>query len=124
MEFVSSGGFTFKRYVGKERNLKFVIEDKAAEKPDTVKLLYGDEEITYSQLNKRSNRVASSLLNIGEGKTSHVAVMFNNCPQIIYSWIALSKIGAIWVPTNPLYKGDMLAYTLNHSDSTRSKYCF
>ena len=118
MEYVSSGGFTFKRYTGKERNLKFIIEDKAAEKPDKVKLLYGDEKITYSQLNKRSNRLAGGLLNLGEGKGIHVAVMFNNCPQIIYSWIALSKIGAVWVPTNPLYKGDMLAYTLNHSDST------
>jgi crotonobetaine/carnitine-CoA ligase len=117
-EYVTSGDFTFKRYVGGERNLKYIIEDKAAEKSDTVKLLYENERITYRELNDRSNSLAHGLLGIGEGKGSHVAVMFNNCPEIIYCWIALSKIGAIWVPTNPAFKGDMLAYTLNHSDST------
>ncbi|MBW2058670.1 MAG: AMP-binding protein [Deltaproteobacteria bacterium] len=126
MEFVSSGDFTFKRYVGKERNLKFIIEDKAKEKPDFPKLLFGHEEITYGELNRRSNALANSLLALGLGKGSHVAVMFNNCPQIIYSWIGLSKIGAIWVPVNPAYKGDILAYTLDHSDSealiTRYEY--
>lgn len=126
MEFVKSGEFTFKKYVGKERNLKFIIEDKAEEKPDFPKLLYGDEEITYGELNRRSNALADSLLHLGLHKGSHVAVMFNNCPQIIYSWIGLSKIGAIWVPTNPVYKGETLAYTLNHSDSetliTRYEY--
>jgi crotonobetaine/carnitine-CoA ligase len=118
MEYITSGDFTFKKYVGRERNLKFIIEDKAAEKPEYVKLLYGGEKVTYDQLNRRSNSLAHSFLEIGEGKGSHVAVMFNNCPQIIYSWIGLSKIGAIWVPTNPSYKGHMLSYTLNHSDST------
>lgn len=117
-EYIHSGEFRFKKYVGKERNLKFVIEDKAGEIPDCIKLLYEGEQITYDQLNRRANRLASALLEIGEKKGSHVAVMFNNCPQLIYSWIALSKIGAIWVPTNPVYKGDMLSYTLNHSDST------
>jgi crotonobetaine/carnitine-CoA ligase len=118
VNYITAGEFTFKNYVGKERNLKFVIEDKAAEKPDCVKLLYKDEKITYDQLNKRSNSLAHSLLEIGEKKGSHVAVMFNNCPEIIYSWIGLSKIGAIWVPTNPTYKGHILEYSLNQSDST------
>ena len=118
MKYIKSGDFTYKKYEGRERNLKFIIEDKANEKPDCVKLLYGDEKITYEQLNRTSNSLANSLLEIGELKGSHVAVMFNNCPQIIYCWIGLSKIGAIWVPINPVYKGQMLAYTLNHSDST------
>lgn len=118
MQYITAGEFTLKRYTGRERNLKFIIEDKTTEKPHCVKLLYRDERITYDQLNRRSNSLAHGLLEIGEGKGSHVAVMLNNCPQIIYSWIGLSKIGAIWVPTNPVYKGQMLAYTLNHSDST------
>ena len=118
MEYIKSGNFKYKKYVGKERNLKFILEDKADEKPEAIKLIYEQDRITYGELNRYSNRLANNLLNMGEGKGSHVAVMFNNCPPIIYSWFALSKIGAIWVPTNPVYKGDILAYTLNNSDST------
>ena len=43
--------------------------------------------------------------------------MLPNCPEFLYSWFGLAKIGAAIVPVNSLYKGEFLRYIIDHSDS-------
>lgn len=75
----------------------------AAENPSKPYLLLGDVSIDYGTANSISRRLANALLNLGVSKGDRVAIMAPNVPQYILSLNALFKIGAIEVPTNPLY---------------------
>ena len=43
--------------------------------------------------------------------------MLDNCPEYLFVWFGISKVGAVEVPINTAHKGDLLAYMLDRSDS-------
>lgn len=99
------------------RTLGYLIEERARINPDRTFLIYKKDKVSYGELNQTVNRVANSFLNLGIGKGDTVSVMLPNCPEFLYSWFALAKIGAVEVPVNIAYKGDFLSYIINNSDS-------
>lgn len=85
---------------------------------EAVAFLESGQRITYSELHSRSNRVAQGLLEAGVTKGTHVALLLDNSPEIVLTYLALAKIGAVAVPVNTAARGAMLQYYLQHSDST------
>jgi crotonobetaine/carnitine-CoA ligase len=71
---------------------------------------------SYRDIDLLSNRIANGLLANGVGKGTHVAVLMENCPELILTYFALGKIGAVAVPLNPAARGAFLEYYLSHSD--------
>jgi crotonobetaine/carnitine-CoA ligase len=101
----------------KRRVLGALIEERARTHGDKVFLLFGDRRVTYRELNETVNRVANSLLQTGVQKGDRVCLMLPNCPEFLYTWFALGKIGAIEVPINTAYRGDFLSYIINNSEA-------
>ena len=75
-------------------------------------------EHTYDELNRRVNRLAHGLKALGIRKQDKVVVHLSNCPEFVVAWFALSKIGAILVPTNTYSTADELEYVVEFSDAT------
>jgi len=101
----------------KDKVLNFFIEKQAKENKDTVFIRYEDEEITYGEMDEITNRFANSFLDLGIAKGDKVCLMLPNCSEFIYCWFGLSKVGAVYVPLNIYYKGDILQYVINQSDA-------
>jgi len=53
----------------------------------------------------------------GLRKGDKVSTLLNNCLEHIYCWFGLGKIGVVDVPLNTAYKGQILEYMINNSDS-------
>ncbi len=83
--------------------LKYWFKKWADEHPGKPYILMGDFEISYGAANNMACRIANALLDLGVKKGDRVAIMAPNVPQYILALQALYKIGAIEVPTNPLY---------------------
>lgn len=94
-----------------------LLENQAKELKDKVFLFFKDERITFHQINKRSNRVANGFLKAGVKKGDKVGIMLPNCPEFLYSWFGLAKIGAVEVPINNALKADFLRYNIDHCDA-------
>ena len=77
-----------------------VIRRKAATRPDVVALRHGERDVTYSELDARSNRLAQALLGLGVGGGVRVAYLGRSAPEVIELLCAVSKIGAVIVPLN------------------------
>ena len=92
-----------------------VLEDRAAELPNHPILFWSEETYTYSQLNKSANKIARGFINHGTRHSDRVAVMMESSPTYIGVWFGLAKLGAIEVPINTAYKGDLLAHIINSS---------
>ena len=52
---------------------------------------------------------------MGIAKGDRVALMHRNAPEFFYTWFALSFLGAITVPINPVFTETEIAYILGHS---------
>src|SRR3990172_3802287 len=97
-----------------ERVLGSVLGEQAEILGERVFLDFkGEREISYKDLNAHSNRFANALLDCGVQKGTKVAVMLPNCPEYLYSWFGLAKIGAVMVPVNTAQKGELFHHILH-----------
>lgn len=104
-------------YSQTERVLTDIIADKARQYPDHVVFQFGDDPLTFGELNERINKAANGFLALGVTKGDMVAIMLPNCPEFLYAWFGLNKIGAVEVPINVALKGSGLTYQIVQSDS-------
>ena len=75
------------------------------------------ERYSYFEFNRWVNKLAHGLIRLGISSGDKVIVHLANSPEFIVSWFALSKIGAIMVPTNIYSVGGELVYIINFSDA-------
>ena len=98
-------------------NIRELLESRANSNPEKVYLYFQEQEISYRDFDKQVNKAANSLLRSGILKGDHFAIMLPNCPEFLYAWFGLNKIGAVEVPVNLHLKGPEVQYILNHSES-------
>ncbi len=94
-----------------------LVRKKALSQKDRVFLYFKDQTITFQQLDERANRFANGFKAQGVGKDDKIAIMMKNHPDFLYTWFGSSKVGAVEVPINTAYKGDLLKHIINNSDS-------
>ncbi|KPJ58826.1 MAG: hypothetical protein AMJ46_13490 [Latescibacteria bacterium DG_63] len=80
-------------------------------------VLFGEERITYEELDRESNRLANGLKSLGVKETTRVAMMLPNIPEFVCAFLAIQKIGAVAVPINTLYKTAEILHVLRDSGS-------
>jgi carnitine-CoA ligase len=98
-------------------NIRELIETQSQKDPDKVFLYFGEQEVTYREFDKNINRAANVFLNSGVRKGDRVCFFLPNCPEFLYGWFGLAKIGAILVPINTNYKTEETRYILQHSEA-------
>ncbi|MDT7566839.1 MAG: carnitine-CoA ligase [Pseudonocardiales bacterium] len=75
-------------------------------------LQFRDGEFTYGEVDEMSNRTAQGLIAAGVRPGHHVAVMLPNCPEMVFVIFALARLGAVAVPVNTAYRGELLRHVL------------
>jgi crotonobetaine/carnitine-CoA ligase len=95
-----------------------LLERRAAEAPDAVFFTLHNETYSLGRVNATSNRLARNLQDAGIVKGTHVAVIMETSADYICLWMALSKIGAVEVPINTAYRGDLLTHVLRTCQAT------
>ncbi|MBI4596516.1 MAG: AMP-binding protein [Candidatus Tectomicrobia bacterium] len=97
--------------------VRYILEEKVQSCGDRVYAIWGDEHFTYAQINERVNRVANSFLDLGVKKGDTVLLFMPNRKEYLFTWFGLSKIGAVEVPINNAYRGNLLKYIVNNAES-------
>jgi long-chain acyl-CoA synthetase len=77
-----------------------VIRRHAGRIPDVVAVRHGARELTYAELDARSNRLAQALLAGGLEPGARVAYLGRTAPEVLELLLAASKVGAVIVPVN------------------------
>jgi long-chain acyl-CoA synthetase len=85
---------------GDELRVADVVREAASARGNHVAVRHRDRELTYAELDARSNRLAQALRAAGVGKDSRVAHLDRTAPEIVELLFATSKIGAVTVPLN------------------------
>jgi carnitine-CoA ligase len=96
-------------------DLATLIRVKARKNGSRVALRFVGRQLTYEELDRETDRVASGLGTAGIGPGSRVACLLFNTPEFPLLWFALAKRRAILVPLNTGLKGEILRYELDDS---------
>ncbi len=94
-----------------------LLTEKAERNKGKVYLLYEDQSFTYGQFEEKANQAANALVSLGVKKGDKVGVMLSNCPEFLFLWFGIAKVGGVMVPYNTEWKGDLLSFILRHSDT-------
>ncbi|MEU4805767.1 amino acid adenylation domain-containing protein [Actinosynnema sp. NPDC023587] len=83
---------------------------RAAARPDAPAVLFGDDEMTYGELDARSTRLARLLRSRGLGRGAAVGVCLERGFDAVVSLVGVLKSGAAYVPFDPAHPADRLAF--------------
>jgi amino acid adenylation domain-containing protein len=92
-----------------------LFEAQAERTPDELAVMCGDERLTYSELNRRANQLAHYLRALGVGPETRVAVCLPRSPSMIEAVLGIFKAGGSYVPLDPSYPAQRLAYMMENA---------
>ena len=95
-----------------DATLAQLFEAQAARTPDAVALRHAEEQLSYSELNRRANLWAHRLRAEGVGPEVLVALCAERSAEMVVGLLAILKAGGAYVPLDPAYPADRLAYML------------
>ena len=105
----------------RERCLHHWFEEQARKTPDAVAVIVPGEEdgnqaacrrLTYSELNARANQLAHWLREQGAGPEVPVGICVGRSADMVVAVLGILKAGAAYVPLDPDYPRDRLAFML------------
>ncbi|WP_199520574.1 non-ribosomal peptide synthetase, partial [Kitasatospora sp. MBT63] len=87
-----------------------VFERQAALAPEKTAVTHQGVPLGYGELNRRANRLARRLRELGIGPESLVGVCLERGADLVVTLLAVLKAGGAYVPLDPAYPADRLAY--------------
>ena len=103
----------------KEATILDIFKQRVEEYPDNVAIAFGDQEVTYRELDERSNKLGNYLRNKGLREESFVAICVDRSPEMVVCALAVMKAGGVYVPIDPEYPQDRIDYLI---DDANAKY--
>jgi amino acid adenylation domain-containing protein/thioester reductase-like protein len=100
-----------------DKTLSMLFEEQAIKSPDSIAVVFENENLTYHELNERANQLAHRLRTIGVGSDTIVSIMLRRSLEIIISILAVFKAGGAYLPIDPELPQDRIQYMLDDSSS-------
>ncbi len=91
------------------------VEQRASTSPDAIAVVAGEERLTYRELSESSNRLAHQLRKMGVTRGSLVALCLDRTADLAIAPLAVWKAGGAYLPLDPEFPGDRLAFMLEDS---------
>jgi putative pyridoxal-dependent aspartate 1-decarboxylase len=102
----------------KDKTILSHFTNQVDRNPEAIALIEGDNQITYSQLNDKVERLAGFLKQSHLKKGDLVAVLTGRSPEYIYTILAIIKNQATFLPIDIAYPDERINYILNQSTAS------
>jgi amino acid adenylation domain-containing protein len=87
-----------------------LFEEQVERTPEAVALAYEGQQLTYGELNRRSNQLGHYLRSLGVGPEARVGICVERGLELIVGLLAVLKAGGVYVALDPKYPEDRLRY--------------
>ncbi|MDY7093719.1 MAG: non-ribosomal peptide synthase/polyketide synthase, partial [Acidobacteriota bacterium] len=98
-----------------DRTLHQLVAEQATATPEATAVVCGDEELSYGELIQRSRVLARELAQQGAGPEVVVGLLMDRSPGLVLGMVGILEAGAAYLPLDPTYPPERLAYMLEDS---------
>ncbi|OPK48737.1 non-ribosomal peptide synthetase, partial [Ralstonia solanacearum] len=92
-----------------------LFEAQVRRAPEAIAVEYEGQRVSYAELNARANRVAHALIGLGVGPDARVGLCAERSVELVTGLLGILKAGGGYVPLDPSYPSERLAYMLEDS---------
>ncbi|HXB53930.1 MAG TPA: amino acid adenylation domain-containing protein [Vicinamibacteria bacterium] len=89
-----------------------LVEAQVDRTPEALAVVGEGGELTYGELDRKANQLAHHLLALGVGPETRVGLCLERSPELVIALLAVLKAGAAYVPLDPAYPSQRLAFML------------
>ena len=102
-----------------EKTIHQLFEEQVKRTPDNIAIVYGAEQITYEQLNRRASHLADLLIEQGVGSDVTVGVLLPGSPELVIAILAILKAGGAYLPIETGLPEERKKFLIQDSKTTR-----
>ncbi|MCP4273385.1 MAG: AMP-binding protein, partial [Gammaproteobacteria bacterium] len=100
-------------YYPEEKTIVDLFQDQVIKTPDNIAVVYEEQQINYSQLNKQVNQLAHHLVKLGVKTDTLVGICIERSLEMVVGLLAILKAGGAYVPLDPDYPEERLQFMLD-----------
>lgn len=100
-----------------DRCLHRLFEAQVERTPDAIALIFEEKQLTYRELNARANQLAHYLQSLEAAPQGLIGICMERSLWMVIGLLAILKTGSAYVPLDPTYPKDRLAFMLSDSDT-------
>ncbi len=94
----------------RESSVQEQFEAQVELKPDSLAVIFGQDQLTYRELNRRANQLAHYLQACGVGTEIPVGVCMKRSTELLVGLLGILKAGGAYVPLDPDYPRERLSF--------------
>lgn len=102
----------------RDKGIHQLFEDQVLRTPDAIAVVFAEQQLTYQELNCRANQLAHYLQSLGIKPESLVGISVERSLEMVIGLLGILKAGAAYVPLDPTYPADRVAYILSNSEAS------
>ena len=96
----------------KDKTIIDLFEEQVDRTPENIAIVINDKQLTYRELNERSNQFAYYLQSKGVKNETLVPICVERSVDMIVGILGILKTGAAYVPIDPDYPAERILYTI------------
>jgi len=101
----------------RDRCVHQLFEAQAVRTPNATAVVFGNESLTYGELDRRANQLAHHLIKLGAKPDRLVGICLERSLEMVVGLFGVLKAGSVYVPLDPAYPRDRIAYMLVNSEA-------
>ena len=96
----------------KNKCIHQLFEDQVKRTPDAIAIEFGDQQLSYRDLNQRANQLAHYLIGLGIGPEALVGICVERSLEMVVGLLGILKAGGAYVPLDAAYPNERLRFML------------
>ncbi len=101
----------------KNKTIHQLFEEQVQKTPESIAVVFGNDWLTYRELNEKANRLAHTLREKGVGRDTIVGISVYRSLNMIMGMLGIVKAGGAYLPIDPDYPEDRIRYMLTNSNA-------
>ncbi|MDF2368246.1 MupA/Atu3671 family FMN-dependent luciferase-like monooxygenase [Sneathiella sp.] len=101
----------------RDKRIHDVIRDQVTKTPDAIALKADEDVLSYAELEARTDALAAALAARGAGRGVIVGLCLERSTDLIVSLLAILKTGAAYLPLDPAYPAERVAFMIEDSNA-------
>jgi amino acid adenylation domain-containing protein len=101
----------------RDRGVHQLFEAQVDRTPDAVAVVFGNESLTYRELDRRANQLAHHLQELGAKPDGLVGICLERGLDMVVGLLGILKAGSAYVPLDPAYPADRIAFMLEDAEA-------